>query len=218
MNLKILCYLLFIFIPFSFGCSEDDLPAEPMISGIAVDYDGKRVSSATILVVNAAKRKQTAIGRTDSNGRFAIQVEFGTYQVYARKEKMEGITQEVTLTSDQLTSKITILLYEKVNIRTLCQISEEERNQHQDKKDLIAAFSTQKFRELGIREGDLVKVINASYNRDIVVYALHSDAILCEMSAPRVILQKLLPEYLNLDKTPISVYLEVSIASPELFR
>ena len=129
---------------------------------------------------------------------------------------MEGLTQEVTLTKEQFTTKITILLYEKVNIKTVCQISDEERNQHEDKKDLIAAFSTQKFRELGIREGDLVK-INSSY-RDVVVYALHSDRILCEMSAPKVILQKLLPEYTNLEKTPISVFLEVSIASPELFR
>jgi len=217
MNLRVICYLLFIFFLFSIGCGANDLPEEPMIAGIAVDFDGKRVGAATILVVNAATRKQTAIGRTDSNGKFAIQVEVGTYRLYARKEKLEGVTQEVTLTNDQLTSRITILLYEKVNIKTLCQIPEEERNQHQDKKDLIAAFSTQKFRELGIREGDLVKIANSSY-RDIVVYALHSDEILCEMSAPKVILQKLFPEQTNLERRPISVYLEVSIASPELFR
>ena len=188
-----------------------------MISGIAVDYDGKRVNGATILVVNAATRKQTAIGRTDGSGKFAIQVDLGTYQLYARKENMEGLTQEVTLTDEQPAPRITILLYQKVRIRTLCEISEEERTKHEDKKDLIAAFSTQKFRELGIREGDLVKVNNASY-RDIVVYALHSDEILCEMSAPKVILQKLVPEHANQYKPPISVYLEVSIASPELFR
>ena len=217
MNQRVICYLLFIFLLFSIGCGTNDLPEEPMIAGIAVDFDGKRVGAATILVVNAATRKQTAIGRTDSNGKFAIQVEVGTYRLYARKEKLEGVTQEVTLTNDQLTSRITILLYEKVNIKTLCQISDEERNQHQDKKDLIAAFSTQKFRELGIREGDLVNIANSSY-RDVVVYVLHSDEILCEMSAPKVILQKLFPEQTNLERRPISVYLEVSIASPELFR
>lgn len=218
MNQRIICYLLFIFFLFSFGCGENDLPEEPMITGIVMDSDGKRVNVATILVVDAATRKQTAIGRTGSNGIFAIQVEIGTYRVYARKENMEGVAKEVTLTGDQLTPRITILLYEKVTIRTLCEISEEERKQHQDKKDLIATFSTQKFRELGIREGDLVKVTNHSYRQDVVVYALHSDRILCEMSAPKVILQKLLPEYINLEKTPISVFLEVSIASPELFR
>ena len=103
----------------------------------------------------------------------------------------------------------------------MCNLTEEEVNEHEDKKELIAFFSRQKFRELGIKEGQIVKVENLSTRRDIVVYAFKSDEILCEMSVPPVVVEKLVGPFGRQDEDEsavISVSIDVSVVAPELFR
>lgn len=230
MQNKILSVFMLLSLIFVLGCGGDELPDEELtVTGVVMNPDGGRVSSATIMIVDAGSNKQAAIGQTDSAGRFAIQISPGNYIAYARGEqtegritqKMEGMTAPFSITTDEVTPRMTLQLYNIVRIRTMCNLTEEEVNEHEDKKELIAFFSRQKFRELGIKEGQIVKVENLSTRRDIVVYAFKSDQILCEMSVPPVVVGKLTGPFGRQDEdesTVISVSIEVSIVAPELFR
>ena len=231
MKKRILCHFTPVLLILALGgCGSDELPDEELtVTGVVMNPDGGRVSAVTVMIVDANTNKQVAIGKTDSAGRFAIQIVPGNYMAYAKGQqredrittKLEGMSKPFTIAADGLTPRMMIQLYDIVLIRTMCELSADEINKHADKKGLIALFSTQKFRELGIKEGQLVKVINLSTRQDIVVYAFPSDSILCEMSVPSAIVQKLLSPYSTQQgerSSPISVSLEVSIAAPELFR
>ena len=230
MKKRISHHFTLILLILMFGCGGDDLPdAELTVTGTVMNPDGGRVSAATIMIINANTNKQVAIGKTDTLGRFAIQIGPGNYVAYARGEqreerlitKLEGMTQPFTIATDGLIPRMTIQMYNIVRIRSMCELPEQELQKHEDKKGLIALFSTQKFRELGIKEGQVVKVTNLSSQQDIVVYAFPSDNILCEMSVSPVIVQKLLSPYGSQQETrssPVFVSAEVSITASELFR
>jgi hypothetical protein len=216
---------------FAFGCGDVELPDEELTAtGVVMDPDGGRVNGATVMIIDAHTNKQAVIGRTDSNGRFAIQIAPGDYTAYARASrqegsvtrKLEGMTEPFTITANGVIPRMTIQLYTIVQIRTMCELKAEEIEAHADKKELIVFFSAQKFRELGIKEEQIVKITNLSTRQDIVVYAFQSDSILCEVSLPPVVVQKLLSPFGRGSSTQpsdvISVSLEVSIAAPELFR
>jgi formylmethanofuran dehydrogenase subunit D len=219
-----------LILAFAFGCGSDELPDEELtVTGVVMNSDGGRVNAATVIIVDVNTNKQAAIGKTDTLGRFAIQIVPGNYLAYARGEqlqdrqtiKLEGMTKPFTIGENQLIPRMTVQTYNIVQIRSMCPLSEEQIQAHADKKGLIALFSTQKFKELGIKEEQRVKVTNLSTRQDIVVYAFQSDSILCEMSVPSAIVQKLLSPYSTQQgerSSPISVSLEVSIAAPELFR
>ena len=221
--------LLLVSIIIVSGCGSDELPPEELtVTGIVMQPDGGQVNGATVLITDANTIKQVAIGRTDTQGRFAIRISPGNYIAFARgerkdgssKRQMEGMSELFRITPEGALPRMTVQLYDIVLIRSICPLTEEEVEAHAEKKGLVAFFSTQKFRELGIKEGQIVKINNRSTRQDIVVYAFQADSILCEASVPSVIIEKLFAPYAASSSSAnmISTSLEVSITAPELFR
>ena len=112
---KILSVFMCFSLIFVLGCGGAELPDEELtVTGVVMNPDGGRVSCATVMIVDAGTNRQTAIGQTDSSGRFAIQISPGNYIAYARGEqtqgrttqKMEGMTAPFAITIDEVTPRM----------------------------------------------------------------------------------------------------------------